>query len=65
MNNYQHIPPPPPPPPPPYVIVQHARPNVNHTFHLVLTFMTLGMWFPIWMIIWLVDVIRRANARAV
>jgi hypothetical protein len=27
----------------------------NHLLHAMLTFVTLGMWFPVWFTIWLVN----------
>jgi hypothetical protein len=42
-----------------------TRPNVNHTFHLLMTVFTLGAWFPVWMTVWIISLFRRSIRRAV
>lgn len=35
--------------------VQYVPAYTNHLLHLVLTLVTLGLWFPVWVIVWLVN----------
>ena len=28
-----------------------ARKGVNHTFHLIMTLITFGLWLPVWIIV--------------
>lgn len=46
----------PPPPPPPSRIVVVKRTGPNHTFHLIMTLVSCGLWLPIWII----DVLRNS-----
>jgi hypothetical protein len=36
-----------------------TRQGTNHVFHLIMCFFTVGLWFPIWMIVWAVNSGRR------
>lgn len=72
----RYVPPPPPPPPPPYaafpVPANYQNVNVrvgggrgfvstNHTFHLIMTVITCGMWAPVWIIMAIVNGSRNAG----
>ena len=56
-----------PTPQPPFVLNQNnsadrtvvIRRGVNHSLHLALTVLTCGMWFPIWLIVWIIDTTRK------
>ncbi|GAA2296351.1 hypothetical protein GCM10010234_43020 [Streptomyces hawaiiensis] len=36
-------------------IVRYGQP-VNHTLHLILTLVTVGLWSIVWLIVWIVSV---------
>ena len=50
MNEYQQQAPQPGQP----IIInnsQSERKRVNHTFHLIVTLLTAGLWLPVWVIV--------------
>lgn len=52
----QYPAPPPPPPPPAYPhggrSVIETPVETNHTFHLLASIFTLGLWLPVWLLVW-------------
>lgn len=49
--------------PPPYPhgghSVYEAPVNTNHTFHLLATVFTCGLWAPVWLIVWALNQSRK------
>jgi hypothetical protein len=41
------------------IMVTQAPKSTSHLFHLIMTLLTFGLWFPIWMIMWIIN----ANSR--
>lgn len=53
---------------PPVVVQQNTgpfppyapyRPPVNHVLHLILTLLTCGLWAPVWIVMAIIDAVRR------
>jgi len=38
------------------IVVQPARIGINHGFHALMTILTCGCWFPIWVLFCFLDV---------
>ncbi len=37
------------------MVKRHTQATVNHVLHCLLTFVFIGLWFPVWMFLWWVS----------
>lgn len=38
-----------------YQSVTRSKRDTNHTFHLILSFVTCGLWAPVWATVWAIN----------
>lgn len=53
----------PQPPVPAQYLVSYQQPKTNHILHLLLTIFTFGFWFPIWLIVAVVNANTKPQRR--
>jgi hypothetical protein len=37
--------------------------KTNHTFHLLMTVFTLGLWSPVWLVVWMINTLRKDTSK--
>jgi hypothetical protein len=47
--------------PPPVTYVTRGRTRTSHGFHLAMTILTLGTWFPVWALVTVVHHLHRGT----